>query len=246
VDIITATNVFAHLNNLADFLQACRNVLHIDGILVIENPYLIDTIINNEFDQFYFEHCSYWSLLPMITLCMSNKMKVIHAEKQAIHGGSMRYIITKQESIYEPDYSIKAICEYERLLGFDKIGSYLSWSDSVKSVINEFSTNLLALKKQGKSIIGFAASAKGVILLNSAGINTDIMKFIVDETAEKIGKYSPGTGIPIVYKQMIMKENPDYIVILSWNFKEEIIEKIKALGYKGKYIIPIPVWEILE
>lgn len=244
-DLITATNVFAHLDNVKEFIQACKISLKPNGILVIENPYLIDFIEKMEFDTIYFEHVTYWSLLPMKKLCEENGMKLIDAEKQTIHGGSMRYIIANKESTNIPSEKIDTLIEEEKQKGFDKIGSYLQWSAKVKCSVNNFNKNLLALKKEGKSIIGFGASAKGNTLLNCAGINTDIISCIIDQTPEKIGKFSPGTGIPIFGIEKIMKLVPDYIVILSWNFKEEIVEKIKALGYKGKFIIPIPTWEII-
>lgn len=244
-DLITATNVFAHLDDLPEFMIACRGMLRDTSILVIENPYLIDFIDNMEFDTIYFEHLTYWSLIPMMQLCSQHHLKVIAAEKQAIHGGSMCYIIAREESDYVPSLDLKNICEEERRRGFDKYESYAGWADKVSSFITDFRSNLLALKAQNKVIIGFAASAKGVTLLNSAKIDEKVVNCIIDETPEKIGKYSPGTGIPIVNIHNIMEIVPDYILILSWNFKDEIIAKVKALGYKGKFIVPIPAWEII-
>lgn len=244
-DIITATNVFAHLDNLAEFLVASRGMLKDDSILVIENPYLIDFIDNMEFDTIYFEHVTYWSLLPMIRLCDKYELKVIAAEKQSIHGGSMRYIITRKESKYNPSPEIEKLCENERQRGFDKYGIYSNWSSKVKTYISDFRNNILALKRDNKIIIAFAASAKGNTLLNSAGIDETIVNCIIDETPEKIGKFYPGVGIPIIGIENIMEIVPDYILILSWNFKKEIIIKVRELGYKGKFIIPIPRWEII-
>jgi len=244
-DLITATNVFAHLDKVGDFIRACKEALAPDGILVIENPYLIDFIENMAFDTVYFEHVSYWSVNPMMELCCDSGMKVINVEKQAIHGGSMRYTIAHTKSKHIPSSAVVEISREERNKGYGKIDSYLNWSNEIKIIIEDFGTNLLELKKQGNTIIGFAASAKGNTLLNCAKINTDIVSCIIDQTPEKIGKFSPGTGIPIYGIEKIMKINPDYIVILSWNFKEEIIEKIKLLEYKGKFIIPIPTWEVI-
>lgn len=245
-DLITATNVFAHLDDVKSFIQACREALNTNGILIIENPYLIDFIENMEFDTVYFEHVTYWSLLPMVRLCKDNGMKVIDVEKQNIHGGTMRYIITRDDSNYNPSNNVVSVSKEEHSKGYDSFENYSSWSISINNIIKLFEENLLRLKKEGNTIVGFGASAKGNTLLNSAGINTDIMSFIVDQTPEKIGKFSPGTGIPIVGIEKIMKTLPEYIVILSWNFKEEIIEKIKALGFKGKFIIPIPKWEVID
>ncbi|MFA5935012.1 MAG: class I SAM-dependent methyltransferase [Candidatus Paceibacterota bacterium] len=244
-DLITATNVFAHLDDLAEFMIACRGMLKDSSILVIENPYLIDFIDNMEFDTIYFEHVTYWSLLPMMRLCGQHHLKVIAAEKQAIHGGSMRYIIAREESEYTPSLDLEKICAEERRRGFDKYESYSNWAEKVSTFISDFRSNLLALKVQNKIIIGFAASAKGNTLLNSTQIDEKIVNCIIDETPEKIGKFYPGVGIPIVDIHNIMEITPDYILILSWNFQKEIIIKVRELGYKGKFIIPIPKWEIL-
>ena len=244
-DLITTTNVFAHLDNVREFMVACRGMLRPTSILVIENPYLIDFIENMEFDTIYFEHVSYWSLLPMIKLCSDNDMKVISAEKQAIHGGSMRYTIAHEGSKYIPSPAIKNLCKEEKRRGFNTSSIYMEWANKVKAFISEFRNNLLELKKEGKTIIAFAASAKGNTLLNSTGITNDIIDCIIDETPGKIGKFYPGVGIPIIGIENIMKIQPDYIVILSWNFKEEIIEKVRHLGYDKNFIIPIPRWEVI-
>ena len=245
-DLLTSTNVFAHLDGIVEFIVACRGMLHHNAVLVIENPYLIDFIDNMEWDTTYFEHVTYWSLLPMIKLCEDYQLKVIAAEKQEIHGGTMRYIIARKESDHIPSPELEALCAEERRRGFDKFEVYSEWTNKVNLHISTFRRNLLALKKEGKTIIGFAASAKGNTLLNAAEIGSDVINCIIDETPTKVGMFSPGTGIPIVGIENIMKINPDYIVILSWNFSDEIIAKIKALGYKGKYIIPIPNFTIID
>lgn len=245
-DVITATNVFAHLDDLVEFMVACRGALHHNAILVIENPYLIDFIDNMEWDTTYFEHVTYWSLLPMMRLCDSLQLKVIAAEKQEIHGGSMRYIIARRESDHIPSPKLETLCDEERRRGFDKFEVYSGWANKVKQHISTFRDNILELKKEGNAIIGFAASAKGNTLLNAAGIDSSVLDCIIDETPQKIGKFSPGTGIPIVGLENIMKISPDYIVILSWNFAEEIMAKIKALEYKGKFIIPVPKFTVID
>ena len=244
-DLITATNVFAHLDDVTEFLEACKITMKEDGILIIENPYLVDFIENNEFDTIYFEHVTYWSILPMMKLCEKVGLRLIDAEKQKIHGGTMRYTITHLDNKHAVHDRLEILYSEEIKKEYNLFGTYMGWSGDVKNIINDFATNLLNLKKQGNTIIGFAASAKGNTLLNCAGINTDIVNCIIDQTPEKIGKFSPGTGIPIFGIENIIKISPDYIIILSWNFKEEIIKKIKDLGYLGKFIIPIPKWHVI-
>jgi dTDP-4-dehydrorhamnose reductase len=244
-DLITATNVFAHLDDVKSFLIACRDTLTDNGLLIIENPYLIDFIENMEFDTVYFEHLTYWSVNPMIRITNELRLNLINCSKHNIHGGTMRYAIAKKESDHKIDGSVYKYQGNEARYNYDELETYQNWSSQVKDLTYGFSNELLNLKKQGYKIAGFAASAKGNTLLNFAGINTDIMDFIADETPEKIGKFSPGTGIPIVNKQEIIKQNPDYVVILSWNFKQEIMKKLIYFGFKGKFIIPIPKFEII-
>jgi dTDP-4-dehydrorhamnose reductase/SAM-dependent methyltransferase len=243
-DLITATNVFAHLDDIESFIKACRISLKDEGILVIENPYLVDFIENTEFDTVYFEHVTYWSMRPMTKICRRLDMKVIDCQKFDIHGGTMRYVIARKESKRQISVDVMNCFANEINQEYDQLEKYLGWSQQVNKVSKSFADNLLNLKKQGYSIGAFAASAKGNTLLNYAGINTDIIDFIADETPEKIGKFSPGTGIPIVNKYEIQKRQPDYIVILSWNFKDEIMDKLRPI-FKGKFIIPIPEFVVI-
>lgn len=244
-DLITATNVFAHVDNIGDFIHAASLMLKQNGALVLEFPYLLNFIEGFEFDTVYFEHLSYVSVLPVKHLCAKYNMKLVSVEQQQIHGGTIRVTIARNDSQLAEEPSVEQFIQTEIGLGYNSIAKYRTWGNSVKKVIDDFALNVFALKKQGLKIAAFAASAKGNTLLNSAAMNTDMIDFIADETPEKIGKYSPGTGIKIVNRQTIEKENPDAIVILSWNFKEEIMKKLSQF-WQGKFIIPIPAFEIVE
>jgi dTDP-4-dehydrorhamnose reductase len=243
-DLITATNVFAHVDDVTDFIRAAGILLKENGVLSIEFPYIVDFIEGYEFDTVYFEHLSYFSVRPLIKLADKLNMRVIAVEKHNIHGGTVRVSVTHKNNSLHVENSVKQFEELELNLGYSSLEKYNQWSNTINDIVQEFALKLLELKKDGKKVAAFAASAKGNTLLNTIGANTDLIRFIADETPEKIGKYSPGTGIPIVNKQSLTKEQPDYIVILSWNFKEEIIEKLNKI-YKGKYIIPIPKFNII-
>lgn len=244
-DLITATNVFAHVDNVKDFILSAKKLLKPNGVLVLEFPYIIDFIEGMEFDTVYFEHLSYMSVHSVNRLCEIMDMKMISVEKQNIHGGTIRVSIVHNNSSVEADKNVHQYISNELNSVYNTIDKYKQWAESVKNIINDFSLNILKLKKQGYKIAGFGASAKGNTLLNCAGMNTDIVKYIADETPEKIGKYSPMTGIPIVNKQQLIKDPPDYLIILSWNFSDEIIEKVSKI-YNGKYIIPIPHFTVIE
>jgi dTDP-4-dehydrorhamnose reductase/SAM-dependent methyltransferase len=238
-DLITATNVFAHVDDVRSFLENCERSIKDEGVIVLEFPYLIDFIENMEFDTVYFEHLSYMSLLPLHKLCGMIGLKIIEAEHIAIHGGSIRVTIAKENSSYRVADNVMWFLHDENEKGFNKIDRYKKWAIDVQKSIRVFGNKVLALKKQGFKIAAFAASAKGNTLLNAAGLNTDIIDYICDQTPEKIGKYSPGTGIAIVHPQELTKNPPDYVIILSWNFANEIAPKIRELC-NAEIIIPIP------
>ena len=239
-DLITATNVFAHVDNVYDFIEGIKLVLKPGGVCVMEFPYIIDFIWNNEFDTIYFEHLSYFSIRPLIRLCGKFGLSIMKVEKQEIHGGSVRVHIGHGEQSKSVNVFV---LQNEFKLNKD---DYFSFAEKANKTISNFREQLIRLKNEGNKIAGFAASAKGNTLLNCAGITYGTMSYIVDETPEKIGKYSPGTHIPIVSMMDFMNNRPDYLVILSWNFKEEIMGKCRRVGYVGRFIIPIPEFQIIE
>lgn len=244
-DLITATNVFAHVDDIKEFLLSTKILLAHNGVLVLEFPYLINFIEGMEFDTIYFEHLSYISVSSLHSLAEETHMRIVDVEKQNIHGGTIRVTLAKEESKIQTAESVFNFIKEESMAGYGAIDKYKKWALSVKEVINNFSTQILDLKQKGYKIAAFGASAKGNTLLNCSGMNTDIIEYIADETPEKIGKFSPMTGIPIVNKQQLIKDPPDYLIILSWNFSKEIIAKARKI-YKGKYIIPIPSFKVVE
>lgn len=237
-DLITATNVFAHVDNVKDFIYSAKLVLSPTGVLVLEFPYLINFIENKEFDTIYFEHLSYFSIYPITLLCQQVGLQVLNVEPFDIHGGSVRVTI----GYGTPDLTVSNYVISEAK--YRNIDPYQEFAEDVHLNIGNFRKNILDLVYDGHSVSGFAASAKGNTLLNSAGISKCQMDFIFDETVEKIGKFSPGTRIPILGLKELTATMPDYLVILSWNFKDAIIKKCREAGYKGQFIIPIPKFEI--
>ena len=243
--LVTATNVFAHVDNVHEFVDALKVVSDENTVILFEFPYLVDFIDHNEFDTVYFEHLSYFGVNALEKLFRLHGMRIVDVQRQNIHGGTIRVLVSLQDGIYPSTDNVSAMIDDEERNGFLSFERYRQWSTRVKSIIEDFGENLLRLKKDGKKIAAFAASAKGNTLLNAARMTTDIIEYIADETPEKIGKFSPGTGIPIVNKQELERNPPDYLIILSWNFKEEIIEKVRKI-YSGKIIIPIPSFQVIE
>lgn len=236
VDLITATNVFAHVDDVADFLLSAHAALKKTGILVLEFPYLVDFIDRKEFDTVYFEHLSYFSLTPLLRLANDCGLTILDATRHEIHGGSLRVIMGKTGVANAENVDKILQLEYEK--GLHKPKTYLIWAEQVQRVIKDFRNGILSIMEKGHRIAGFAASAKGNVLLNAAGLTHQHIEYILDETPEKKGKFSPGTGIPITdfgYQYTW----PYYLIILSWNFAEEIKDKCRRLGYQGKFILPL-------
>lgn len=230
-DLITATNVFAHVDDIRGFLTAAKFALKPEGVIVLEFPYILDFIEKGEFDTVYFEHLSYMSVSPIELLAMDIGLQITHISKHKIHGGTIRIELQHGQTLNIAKESL-----HEFYI------DYLSYNDKVQDCINSFVKGLSAING---SVACFAASAKGNTLLNLVG-DLDKIKYIVDETPEKIGKFSPGTGLEIVPFVHLLVYPVDYLIILSWNFADEIISKCRKAGYKGQFIIPIPTWEILK
>lgn len=244
--LITATNVFAHVDDVRGFVAAAKACLHEDGALMLEFPYGVDFIEHREFDTIYFEHLSYVLIEPVNRLASSLGMTVFDVQKQDIHGGTVRVFIGPEET-HDVMLSVAEFLEYEKEHGFHDAGIYKKWNREIDDLINDLNDQLGQLKAAGAKIAAFAASAKGNTLLNACRLDGAMIDYIVDDTPEKIGKFSPGTGLPIVNRARLAAEPPDYLIILAWNFTREIIESTAEYSQNGgKYIIPIPGFRIIE
>lgn len=244
-DIVTATNVVAHIDDLKGLFANVKLILCESGIFVIEAPYILDLIENNEFDTIYHEHLSYLSIHPLRKLLKKSNLKIIDIEKQQIHGGSMRIYIAHSRSKYKAQTNLNKILQLERVSNLQSISYYDDFACRVKSIKANLTNLLSKLKKEGKIIVGYGASAKGNVLLNYCKITSDTLDYIVDSTPYKQGKYTPGTHIPIYPEDKLMQNNPDYVLILSWNFIDEIIGKNKEyIKRGGKFIVTIPYLRI--
>ncbi len=241
--LITATNIFAHVDDVRGFLAAARYCLHERGALLLEFPYAMDFIENREFDTIYFEHLSYVLIGPVAQLAAKEGMQVFDVQKQDIHGGTVR-VFLGVEGAHEVKPSVATFLGKEESSGYHDIAIYREWTGEIDALIDDLAAQLKKLKNAGAQIAAFAASAKGNTLLNACVLDTATIDYIVDDTPEKIGKFSPGTGIPIVDRSVLADDPPHYLVILAWNFAGEIMGNTSAFG--GKYIVPIPAFEIVD
>lgn len=236
-DLITATNVIAHVHNIREFLEAAKLILNETGVIVLEFPYLIDFIEKREFDTVYHEHLSYLSIYPITLLCQRMGLTVMTVEKFEIHGGSVRVII----GFGEQDSSVGEYVRHERER-YGNIERYQQFAEDVQLTLMKFKNGLKALSGR---VAGFAASAKGSTLMNCAGITSQDIEYIIDDTPEKEGKYSPGVRIPIYSIDHMVQFPPDYIVLLSWNFAEACMKRCRDNGFTGRFILPL-TFEIID
>ena len=244
--LITATNVFAHVDDVRDFVTAAKDCLDDDGVLMLEFPYGVDFIEHREFDTIYFEHLSYVLLRPTIRLADDLGMQVFDVRKQDIHGGSVRVFIGKPNA-HDVRPSVEKFIAKEAADGYHDVAVYENWQKEITALIGDLVMQISNLKKNGAKIASFAASAKGNTLLNACRFDSSTIDYIVDDTPEKIGRFSPGTGIPIVDRTVLASDPPDYLAILAWNFADVIIDStVNYSGKGGKYIIPIPAFRIIE
>jgi dTDP-4-dehydrorhamnose reductase len=241
--LITATNVFTHVDDMRGFLAAARYCLHEKGTLLLEFPYAMDFIKNHQFDTIYFEHLSYLLIGPLVRLAAMEGLQVFDVQKHDIHGGTVR-VVLGFEGARNVQPSVNEFLDGEEQGGFYDIGLYRQWSTEIDTLIADLVGQLEELKNAGARIAAFAASAEGNALLNACRLDSATVDYIVDDTPEKIGKYSPGTGIPIVDRSVLVDDPPDYLLILAWNFAREIIESTSE--FDGKYVIPIPAFKIIE
>ena len=246
--IITATNVFAHVHDIHEFLDAVNILLKEYGVFIIEVPYLMNFINKTEFDTSYHEHLSYFLIKPIIYLLDKHNLELFDVEQFMIHGGAIRLYIKKSsnKSIKGRPHSIQWLIDLEKDLGLHDVTKYERFSEDANKIKDDFIRTLAELKNKGVKIAAYGASAKGNVLLNYCGINKDTISFIIDDTPEKQGKLAPGVHIPIVDFSYLEKEKPDYLVLLAWNFTTELMSKTKEYYNKGgRYIIPVPTIKVI-
>ena len=233
--VITATNVFAHVDDLHDFLRGVKWFLHEEGIFVVEVPYLPNLMKNNQFDTVYHEHLSYFLLKPLLRLFEEHGLPIFKVEEYSIHGGSIRLYASK--NYYQEDRSVSELLEFEDVSGFYKVDTYIDFAARTLRVAADLQIIMNFVKNSGKKVMGYGASAKCISLINYLGLG-DSIHSIVDDTPGKQGKFTPNSNLPIVDFSHFEKEKPDYILLTAWNFASEMMAKTGHLG--TKYIMPIP------
>jgi SAM-dependent methyltransferase len=246
-DLIIGNNVLAHVPDLNDFVEGLRILLKPEGIITIEVPHVLKLIKENQFDTIYHEHFSYFSLLCLIQVFNAHGLRIFNVEELSTHGGSLRVYICHERSSMKTTRELQAGVANEREEGIDKLDTYLSFSESVKQTKKRFLEFLLNAKKSSKSVVGYGAPAKGNTLLNYCGVGKDLVKYTVDRNPYKQGKFLPGSHLPIYHPDKIAETKPDYVVILPWNLKDEIMAQMSHIrNWGGQFVIPIPEVYVLK
>jgi C-methyltransferase C-terminal domain/Putative zinc binding domain/Methyltransferase domain len=242
-DIFLANNVLAHVADLGGFVDGVAMLLKDDGLFVVEVPYLLDLVENCEFDTIYHQHLCYFSVTALDHLLRAHGLFLNTLQHTAIHGGSLRLFVDKHD---EPADSVTTFLKHEKQLGADQSVYYLHFRSRVGTLIANLDDTLYRLKCAGKKIAAYGAAAKACTMMTVATIGSDILEYIVDLNAFKQGRYMSGNHLPICHPQRLLEDRPDYLLILAWNFAEEIMKQLgsyRALG--GKFVIPAPELRII-
>ena len=242
--IITATNVFAHIDNINEITKLIMDLLVEDGIFISESHYLLPLIETLQYDTIYHEHLRYYSLHSIKYLLEKHNLEIIHAKKIPTHGGSIR-VYAARKGKFEVKDTVKDLLEKEKdvVLSKEKL---LKFKDKVVISKLELHSLLLDIKKQGKRIYGIGAPSRASTLINYVGIDDGIMDYVMEiKGSHKIGKYMPGTLIPVVEESKLFEDQPEYALLLSWHIADELAPKIRGNGFKGKFIVPLPEPHIL-
>ena len=246
-DLLLGNNVLAHVPDLNDFVAGLKILLKPNGVITMEFPHLLRLMQNNQFDTIYHEHFSYFSFLTAEKIFSAYGLTLFDVEELDTHGGSLRIYGKHNENTTRPVVDRIAIMkEQEAAAGLDTPTGYTQFGEQVRETKRRLLEFLIESKRQGKTIVGYGAPAKGNTLLNYCGVRTDYIDFTVDRSPHKQGAYLPGTHIPIFHPDKIAEAKPDYILILPWNLKDEIMEQLAYVRKWGaKFVLPIPQVEVI-
>ena len=237
-DVIHGNNVLAHVADTNGFVAGIAEILHEDGVVVIEAPSVKELIERCAFDTIYHEHLLYLSVTSFDNLFRRHGLYLNEVKPLDIHGGSLRFYAEKKENVGE---SVRTMLQRERAMGVDSLAYYVDFSRRVEELRDELTALLRRLKAEGRSIAAYGAAAKGATLINYMGIGTDLVDFVVDRNVHKQGLHMPGQHQPIHAPEKLLEARPDDVLLLTWNFADEILaQQREYLERGGRFIVPVP------
>jgi SAM-dependent methyltransferase len=243
--LITATNTFPHIQQLDDFVEGIKIALKPGGVLVIEMHYLLDLIEQVAFDTVYHEHVSYWALGPMQKLFQGHGMNVVDAERVPLHHGQLRVHVQRQgEGAVQR--GVKRVLAAEKKAGLGEIATYRDFAARTLKIKRDLHQTLAGFARNGETVAGYGAPAKGNTLLGFLDIGPELLPYIVDRSPLKQGLYTPGTHIPVVEPERLLADQPNYVLLLAWNFVDEIVaQQAEYRKRGGKFMVPVPEVRVL-
>ena len=246
-DLLLGNNVLAHVPDINDFVAGMKTVLKADGVITMEFPHLLRLMRENQFDTIYHEHFSYLSFTTVEKVFAKHGLTLFDVEELSTHGGSLRIYarhVEDKEKVVGP--RVAELKAREAALGLTSLATYAAFAEQVRDTKRALLEFLIAVKREGKRIAGYGAPAKGNTLLNYCGIRQDFIDYTVDRSPHKQGRYLPGTHIPIYAPEKLRETKPDYVLILPWNLKDEIVGQMAHIReWGGKFVVPIPRVEVL-
>lgn len=246
-DLIIGNNVLAQVPDLDDFVGGMATLLAPQGVVTLEFPHLERLMAENQFDTIYHEHFSYFSFVTIERLAVAHGLKIFDVEHLPTHGGSLRVYLCHSGASYAQSAAVVSLLAHERAAGFETLATYTSFSEQVHRTKRQMLSFLIERKEEGAKVCGYGAPGKGNTFLNYCGIGTDFLDFTVDRNPHKHGRYTPGMHIPILPVSAIDDARPDYLLILPWNLKGEIVSQLRHVANWGcKFVIGIPNVDVID
>ncbi|MGD9239885.1 MAG: class I SAM-dependent methyltransferase [Desulfobacterales bacterium] len=241
-DLLIGNNVLAHVPDIKDFVKGMKIILKPHGVITVEFPHLMKLIAENQFDTIYHEHFSYFSFTIVNQIFDKHGLTIFDVDELSTHGGSLRIYARHAEDISKRiTENVRVLLESEAAMGVENLEFYLAFNQKVQSTKRSILDFMVRIKNKGKTLAGYGAPAKGNTLLNYCGIRTDFIEYTVDRSPHKQGHFLPGTHIPIHHPNKIIETQPDYVVILPWNLKNEIMSQMAHIrDWNGKFVTLIP------
>ncbi len=246
-DLLLGNNVLAHVPDINDFVAGLKILLNSSGIVTMEFPHLMQLVDNSQFDTIYHEHFSYLSLYTVKQIFNKHELEIFDVEELPTHGGSLRIFVKHADNNEQPESkNVENLLAKEKKRGMKELHYYKGFKKKVEDVKMGLLQFIVSEKSKGKSIAAYGAAAKGNTLLNFCGIRNDFIDFVIDANPHKQNKFLPASHIPVLNEEHLKKERPDYVLILPWNLKEEIMHQLDYIRqWNGKFVIPIPELQII-